>query len=377
MATVVLRAAVARIRPPGEAVRVPLGARTLVLEPDTVAEWLARALAGTAPVHVRRQGLRALAQRELLVLTGRDDAWTRAEPLRKALNAAWPTQRPVDVVQRLLRQPALLEQAGAGLLDHDERALLASSGRRHAWSAADAVLVDEAAGLLDGAPRTWGHVVVDEAQDLSAMALRAIARRCPGGSYTILGDLAQSTAPAGQSSWDEALHALGGPTDAAVEHLTIGYRVPAPVLEVANELLALAAVTVPASRSARLSGEAPRRLAVEPTAVVTAAADALVDVRARHPLSGIIAPTPWLDELQAELGRRGLQAVDRLDHLGSDDVPVLAAEAAKGLELDGVVAVDPGALVAQGPRGVRLAYVMLTRAVQELTIVDVAVPLTA
>jgi DNA helicase IV len=371
MATVVARAVLARIRPPVEAVRIPLGTRTIVLEPATVAEWIARALAGTAPVHVRRQGLRTLVQRELQLLTGKDDVWAKAEPLRKALNAAWPTLRPIEVVQRLLRQPALLADAAAGLLTDDEQATLVSRGKRHAWSAADAVLVDEAAGLLDGPPRTWGHVVVDEAQDLSAMAFRAIGRRCPSGSATILGDLAQSTAPAGQRSWDEALAALGNPTDRAVEHLTIGYRVPAPVLEVANELLAHAEVSVPASRSARLAGDPPRRLQADDAGLATAAADALIDVRSRHPLSGVIAPEARLAALADALVARGLIPVDHLDHLGADEVPLLGAEAAKGLELDGVVAVDHEALVATGPRGARLAYIMLTRAVQELTLVSV------
>ena len=375
LAEVVARATMARIRPPSEAVRLPIGARTIVIEPETVAEWIARALSGkgSSPLHVRRQGLRGLAQRELQVLSGRDDVWTRAAPLQRALNAAWPTQRPADVVQRLLRHEAVLAAASDGLLTDGERALLSSAGgRKHRWRAGDAVLVDEAAGLLDGPPRTWGHVVVDEAQDLTPMALRAVARRCPSASFTILGDLAQSTAPGGQSSWDVALAALGGPADAAVEHLTIGYRVPAPVLDVANELLAHAAVTVPASRSARLAGDPPRRISAAAGDIANAAADALVDVRSRHPLSGVIAPAARLAAIAEALTQRALAPVDRLDHLGPDDVPLLAAEAAKGLELDGVVAVDPGELVARGPRGVRLAYVMLTRAVQELTIVDVA-----
>ncbi len=372
LATVIARATLARIRPPTEAVRLPIGVRTVVIAPDTIAEWLDRALAGTAPLHARRSGLRGLAQRELLLLTGKDESWAKAQPLRKALDAAWPAQKPDDVVQRLLRQPDLLAAAAEGVLDDAEQALLVSKGgRRHAWSAAEAVLVDEAAGLLDGAPRHWGHVVVDEAQDLSAMALRAVARRCPSRSFTILGDLAQSTSPGGQSSWDAALAALGNPADTAVEHLTIGYRVPAPVLAVANALLAHAAVTVPASRSARLDGDPPRRVVTSRARLAVATVDALADLRDRHTLSGIIAPVADHDAIATELAGRAWVAVDRLDHLAADAVPLLAPEAAKGLELDGVVAVDHEALVAIGPRGARLAYVMLTRAVQELTIVTV------
>ena len=73
---------------------------------------------------------------------------------------------------------------------------------------ADQYLVDEAHSLLEGTPFTYGHVVVDEAQDHSAVALRVIGRRSPSGSMTILGDLAQSTTPAGQEDWDVALRHL-------------------------------------------------------------------------------------------------------------------------------------------------------------------------
>ncbi len=114
------------------------------------------------------------------------------------------------------------------------------------------MLLDEANSLVNGPPFTYGHVVVDEAQDLSAVALRAIGRRCPAGSFTILGDLAQSTTPAGQSDWAEVRRHLGIADDAGqTAELTIGYRVPAPILDVANRLLPLTGVSVSASRSVR------------------------------------------------------------------------------------------------------------------------------
>ena len=102
------------------------------------------------------------------------------------------------------------------------------AGRQLAWTPDDLPLLDEAMGQLDGPPFTFGHVVVDEAQDLSPMALRMIARRCPSGSLTILGDLAQSTAPAATSDWATAMAVLtGGQGTGEVAELTIGYRVPA------------------------------------------------------------------------------------------------------------------------------------------------------
>lgn len=130
-------------------------------------------------------------------------------------------------------------------------------------------------------------------------------------------------------------------------------------------------MTVPASRSARLGGDPPRRVRADEVDLAAAAVAALVDLRSRHPLSGIIAPDTRLAALADALVACDLTPVDHLDHLGADEIPLLGAEAAKGLELDGVVAVDHEALVATGPRGARLAYIMLTRAVQELTLVSV------
>ena len=369
LANVIERAALARVRPPTGAIRLPLGTRTLTVEPATIADWIGRALNSSSPLHARRTGLRALARNELMRLTGREDAWTRAEPLRKALDAAWPTIRPIELVERLLRRPDVLAAAADGVLDDDEQAMLVSSGgRRHRWSVADSVLVDEAKGLLDGPARIYGHVVVDEAQDLSGMALRAIARRCPSHSLTILGDLAQSTAPGGQRAWADALISLGSPPS-AVAQLTIGYRVPAPILAFANTLLDRAEVTVPASRSARLDGAEPTLCVVAAADIATRAAAEVLALRTRHRLSGAIAPAGLVAAVAAAVSDAGMEPVDHLDHLGERQVPVLAAEDCKGLELDGVVAVEPGLLVADGSRGARLAYIVLTRAVQELTIV--------
>ncbi len=153
-------AALAAITPPDGDVTLPIGVRRVVFRRDEVAEWLARAADGVVPVNQRRLRLRAIAQQELARRTGRDDLWSEAGPLRKALDAAWPTQQPVRLVDRLL--------PGA-------------RGRRRAWTAADQLLVDEANSILNGPPLTYGHVVVDEAQDHSAVALRVIGRRSPRG----------------------------------------------------------------------------------------------------------------------------------------------------------------------------------------------------
>ena len=131
------------------------------------------------PFNQRRLRLRSIAQQELRRRTG-DDVWPQAGPLRKALDAAWPTQQPIRLVDRLLPGPR---------------------GKQRAWTAADQLLVDEANSILNGPPLVYGHVVVDEAQDHSAVALRVIGRRSPAASMTLVGDVAQSTTPAGQERW--------------------------------------------------------------------------------------------------------------------------------------------------------------------------------
>src|SRR5204863_189553 len=146
------------------------------------------------------------------------------------------------------------------LTEREQQSLLRKATRRiddEPWTAADLVLIDEAEAVADGVRRTYGHVVVDEAQDLTAMELRVLARRCPRRSMTVLGDLAQATRPGGQRSWDDVLVHLGSPDGAEVTELDLGYRVPAPIIDFANRLLPEAAPDVRPSRSVRESGSAP------------------------------------------------------------------------------------------------------------------------
>src|SRR5262249_51380730 len=134
----------------------------------------------------------------------------------------------------------LLSDAATGVLDDDEQRLLfRRAGKKIAderWTAADLAVLDEVESLVNGPAPTYGHVVVDEAQDLSAMELRILARRAVGRSMTVLGDLAQATAPGAQRRWEDAVDHLGR-DDARLEELALGYRVPAAVLDYANRLL--------------------------------------------------------------------------------------------------------------------------------------------
>jgi hypothetical protein len=347
---------------PEEDLRIPLGARTVVITRDEFAGWLQQALAANAPVNKRRDSMKGLVQRDMLRRLDRDDVWEKAPALRAAITKAWPTQLPVKLVDRLLAA----EVPGP-------------SGKKRRWTVADQFLVDEANSLLNGPPFTFGHVVVDEAQDHSAVALRCIGRRSPAGSLTILGDLAQSTTPAGQRDWSEALRFLtpsaAGPDDAAVAHLTIGYRVPAPILDVANRLLPHTEVATPASRSVRVEGTAPVVRQVAPGELADAVAAEVREVRHRHHNSGLVAPVALHAALAEALERVGLHAVDRVHGLAHDDVPLFHAEAVKGLEFDGVVVVNPHEIFDGSALGARLLYVAMTRAVQVLHIVtDASLP---
>lgn len=353
------RASTLHVELPTEPVREPFGARTLVFDAEEIGGWVMQALDGVLPVNRRRDSLKPIVQRALLLRTESDDVWNRMPLLRRALDRAWPTMHPVRMVDRFL-----LERGdGPG-------------GKRRRWTAADQFLVDEANSLLNGPPFTFGHVVVDEAQDHSAVALRAIGRRSPTGSMTVLGDLAQSTTPAGQQDWDEALaHLTRAARQASrqikgsVEHLTIGYRVPGPILDVANRLLPLTNVKTVASTSVRTEGEPPSVHRAATADLAAAVAEIVRDVRHRHHNTGVVAPERLTGQLADALRVVGLRAASRVQDLDRDEVPIFEAEAVKGLEFDGVIVVNPHEILGNTPRGARLLYVAMTRAVQVLHLV--------
>lgn len=353
--------ALSRIQPPDDEILVPIGVRTHVIEREQFAQWLETAKGGTSPLNERRERMRVLARRELVRRTGADDSWSKAAPLKKAINAAWPTQKPARLVDQLLPGP---------------------SGKRRVWTPADQLLVDEANSLLNGSPFTYGHVIVDEAQDHSAVALRVIGRRSPSGSMTLVGDVAQSTTPAGQERWSSVYGHLGVDEDAcSVADLTIGYRVPEPILRVANRLLPFTGVDATESRSVRRSGDAPNWHHHDTTTLVDRVATVAASTKRRHRVSAIVAPLAWREAIAEALESHGMSAVDHVHELEPHEFPVFGPEEVKGLEFDGVVVVNPHEILGEGtsdavtPRGARLLYVAMTRAVQELHLVtDAAAP---
>ncbi|MEU6348715.1 AAA family ATPase [Streptomyces sp. NPDC047072] len=292
----------------------------------------------------------------------------RSRAVREYLDVVWPKVRPEEVVHELLSRGDVLAAAADGILERaEQRHLLwdrpARSWKSARWSAADLVLLDEVAGLIEH-PEGYGHLVVDEAQDLSPMECRAIARRARFGSLTVLGDLAQGTTPWAARDWPTVLRHLGKP-DAAVVPLTVGFRVPQAVVELANRLLERLDAEVPAGRSLRADGELRvTRTSGELTdSVVAAVRDAL----GREGSVGVVTADADAERMRKALDAAGIPAAGP-DELGAR-VSVVPAGLVKGLEYDQVVAVEPAAIVAAEERGLHRLYVVLTRAVSRLEVV--------
>jgi DNA helicase IV len=290
----------------------------------------------------------------------------RSPQVKAFIDDVWPALDPRVVLARLFTEPGLLRRCGSTQFSDAELELLAwtetpVAARNSKFSAADQVLLDELTGLIAGSDQ-YVHVVVDEAQDLSAMQCRAVARRCPIGSVTVLGDLAQATSPWATGSWEETLRHLGQP-DAAVRPLTIGYRVPAEVLAVANRLLPFIAPAVPPASSVRAGTEA-----------LSYGVDLIAAVQQCLLVEGSIAviiPDARVKAVMAQLTDAGITAAsieDAADHR----VTVVPATAAKGLEYDSVVLLEPSEIVAAEAThlaGLRRLYVAWTRAVSRLIVV--------
>jgi DNA helicase IV len=212
------------------------------------------------------------------------------------------------------------------------------------------------------ADRTWtyGHVIVDEAQELSAMAWRLLLRRCPTRSMTLVGDVAQTGSLAGATSWAEVLTPHLG-THWRTEELTVNYRTPTEIMEVAADVLAAGGSTASAGQSVRSTGVRPWALEVAEEDLAAAVAAAAAEFEGQDGTLAVVAPAGRVDALTAALPESS-------DDLTSGPV-VLPPAGAKGLEFDSVLVVDPDGIVAEGVRGHNDLYVALTRATQRLGVV--------
>jgi DNA helicase IV len=352
------------------------------------------------------------------------------------LERIWPRLSGQELLHDLFGAPALLRAAGQGLLSDEELELLyrprSSTFDDVKWTKADAALIDEArvllgplrrprpvvklaeSGILDGidldayagdvraaalreaqrlAPTqsteldeaefvTYGHIVIDEAQDLSPMELRVLKRRDLTGSMTIVGDMGQATTASSSASWNAVLEVLEPRRTPTRVDLTVSYRTPEEVLDFAAPTLFAAAPEIEPPRPVRRAGHVPTIDQVRASEF----AATLVDITRREVEAvtpgrvAVIVTGERVEEIVAVLRSKGLDAIDPRDQesrgLGADLV-VLAAEGANGLEFDAVVVVEPCQIASRGakgrpsvtPRGLRTLYVAMTRPTRRLAIV--------
>ncbi|MEV8551524.1 UvrD-helicase domain-containing protein [Streptomyces glaucescens] len=304
------------------------------------------------------------------------DAVARNGAVKAAVKANWPAVDPAKLVLRLLTDADFLAVHADGILSADEQKTIlwakpVRSVKSAKWSAADAVLIDEAADLVERT-HSLGHVVLDEAQDLSPMQYRAVGRRCTTGSATVLGDLAQGTTPWATRSWEEALAHLGK-TDAVVEELTAGFRVPTDVIAYASRLLPHIAPGLTPVASIR---ENPGHFEVRPVGGTPDVVAACEESLRREGSIGLIAADARVPALAAALTEAGIPYLDPGEETTARTrLTLVPASLAKGLEYDHVVLDEPRAVVDGEPderTGLRRLYVALTRAVSGLIVTHTA-----
>ncbi|MFB7461363.1 HelD family protein [Streptomyces sp. NPDC056188] len=273
-----------------------------------------------------------------------------------AVESLWPRLTPEAVVRALLAEARTMARRLPSLTD-DERSRLVRSPDTP-WTDADVPLLDEAAELVDGpTERTFGHVVVDEAQELTAMEWRMVLRRCPARSMTLVGDFAQAGPATAAGDWSQALGPHLG-SRFALHTLTVSYRTTQEILETTHGLLARIAPGQKPSRSIR-HGEPPRSLTACPPTLATTVAEEVRAQAAAHP--GELLAVICADDRVKEMAFAGVAQWARL-------VP---ASEARGLEFDACVVIGPEEIVTGRPSGERDLYVALTRATRRLCTITV------
>ncbi|NUO61839.1 MAG: AAA family ATPase [Hamadaea sp.] len=370
-----------RVRKPHESLTVPDDSYRWRVDAGVLARIVDDVRRGTPPFALGREHVRSrvvdllLRQSEARRGDSPGETWRRrmakAKPVVELLDHVWPAVTPAELVFEFLTAPThdLLTESESDTLRWTKPPKTAKSAK---WTAADLVLLDEAAGLIER-PSGFGHIIVDEAQDLSPMQARAIARRSTHGSITLLGDLAQGTAPWAARQWQDTLDHLGKP-DARVTPLTTGFRVPEQVVELANRLLPALDVDVPPAQSLRPDGW----LAIRPTADPEALAEAVEAALAQPGSVGVISAHDAVDSVTRALAKYAPTSLD--DDDPDSRLTVVPATLAKGLEYDHVIVVEPAAIVEAEARGLHRLYVVLTRAVTTLTVLHdrpLPAPLTA
>ncbi|MFI0963868.1 ATP-binding domain-containing protein [Streptomyces sp. NPDC021080] len=366
---------------------VVVGGTSLRLPRSEVLALLQDARAGTEGYRARRDRFRTLLVDRLLgglveiaPQRGRDATvrrdLERNRQVTTLVDRVWPALSPEEALRGLLNSPTRLRECANGILDQGEQAFLqrqkAESAAEEPWTIDDLVCLEELRFLIAGeSPRRYRHIVVDEAQDLTPMQARSLRRRCPTGSMTVLGDLAQATGPHSYTSWKQLGGILSARGDWRVAELNTSYRVPAEIMEFVAPLARTVAPSLPYPTAVRLVGdEAVRLVATTPWELLDDAATRaarLADTHdGRSPRSiAVVVPddSDWLEEV-----RRRIDLVDGMTEETLRTVSVLPAAQAKGMEFDHVLVLEPTAIADRGPAGLRRLYVALTRSTQTLTV---------
>jgi DNA helicase IV len=393
MAKVLARAVRDRQRPLRHDVVVGFGRRSLRLTVEESARIVSQVRRRPGTHNARRRTVETLVGRALLQQLeerdsqspGTDDELARElrrhPEVHEALDRMWPVLTPEELLHDLYGAPPLLALAGRDELSRDEQAALhrprSSALDDIPWTAADVPLLDEARVLLGTRKplppgkevRTYGHIVVDEAQDLTPMQLRMLARRSISGSMTVVGDIAQATGHRAPSGWHEVLEHLPTRRPPRVVELSVNYRTPAEIMDLAGRVLAAAAPELLQPRSVRATDVRPSFVRAD--SLVPAVVQAVADERGRVSDGSIAVVCP--PSLRAALAE-GMAAAEidfgeaARDGLESP-VTLVPVDIVKGLEFDGVIVVEPSAIVGEAPQGLRALYVALTRATKALTVV--------
>lgn len=314
------------------------------------------------------------------------DALRGTDEMRAVFEQMWPILTPAQFLHDLYGSKALLKLAGSGVFRSGEWELLhrgrSSSVDDVRWTNADIALLDEARFQLGPRPRrngkvddadeirTYGHIVVDEVQDLTPMQLRMVTRRSLSGSMTVVGDIAQATGPLAPNDWDDVVSHLPSRKEPRVTGLSVGYRIPAEIMVLADKVMNAATPGLRSPRSVRTGGEAPRVVSVDYgiAAGVTEEVTRLLGAPDAGRVA-VIAAEAHLSEIAASLDAAGIAHGNARTTGLDNDVTLVPASVAKGLEIDHVVLVEPSAVVADDPQGLRLLYVCLTRSTRTLSVI--------
>lgn len=306
------------------------------------------------------------------------DQIRRTIPVRETLEWMWPVLTPAQLLHDLFRSPNLLAAAGRGLFSNEELAHLRHDGGLHTdefkWAFTDAPLLDEARFHLGARPgrkeeddmRTYGHIVIDEAQDMSPMELHMISRRSLNGSMTIVGDIAQATGSWDRQSWDAIIDQLPQRRPPERRELTTGYRIPAPAMKLAARVLTAAAPGLKPPVAIRDEGADPvvRRVDDLSASLADAVRSELAEIDAGN--LAVIVPRSLIESMSEALRDAGVPfggaTRSGLDH----QVTIVPVQLVKGLEVDATLVIEPARIIREERQGMRALYVALTRATKRV-----------